>query len=161
MGNNPRRAAAARTLLLLQRAIRRVAGGTSSGALAPYAITEMLEKRRLLSASHGLLSKLDSTLTYAYQDYVKSDGSDVGMIEIQTYANTGDIHNLTAALKKYDATDISGSGRGVDALVPISDLGKIAKLGSMHFATAASDVVNAGPVTSQGDTADIAARRSP
>ncbi len=115
-------------------------------------------------ASHGPLAKLDSTLTSDYQLYLESAANPAnstptasGMVDIQAYANPGDRAKLISALKKLRATEVIGTGREVDALVPISALGKLARFGSLRFATTDQAIVNSGPVTSQGDTADIAA----
>jgi hypothetical protein len=161
MGKIPRRAAVARSLFALQRAINRAVQASlaapSSAAHRTGVVSELLEKRQLLTVSHGPLAKLDSTLTYAYQDYVQSSGESLGTIEIEAYANSGDRKNLVAALTKLNSSNISGTDREVDAMVQISALGKIAKLPGLHFADASSDVVDTGSVTSQGDVADIAA----
>jgi len=123
------------------------------------AISERLEKRQLLSASpaHRPLAKLDSTLTYAYQDYVRSGGTTPGTIQVEANANVGDRVLLRSALKHLKAIDISGTGRAMDALIPISELGKLANLKSLRFADAPTGIANTGSVTSQGDIADIAA----
>jgi hypothetical protein len=158
MGKNPRRAGGARALQSLKRASLRALLGTVSRPRAS-SIVEFLEKRQLLShvASHGPLGKLDSTLVATYQQYLDSPTTTPGNIEVQAYTNIGQRTKLVTALKRLNGLDVSGTGREVDAYVPVSNLGKLASLASLRFATTPSYVVNTGSVTSQGDNADIAA----
>jgi hypothetical protein len=124
------------------------------------ATAEPLEKRQHLTAtpySRASLAKFDSTLTYAYQNYVQSADASSATIELEAYANVGYRKQLQAALKHLQGQNISTNGRAVDARVPLSELGRLASVKSLKFAAAPSGVVNTGSVTSQGDAADIAA----
>ena len=181
MGHGPRRAQTSRACKALSGAVQRsveVAHVRASGA-----VTELLERRQMLSATPSVArasaSKLDTSLNSLYQNYLQtgsavatpslidaSDGTnstgsllqiDNGSVELQSFARVGQHNNLIAALKRLKATSITGNGREVDAMVPISNLGKLAKASSLRFAQAGLQVVNSGSVTSQGDNADQAA----
>jgi hypothetical protein len=160
MGKFPRRVFSTRALGSCKRSTL----AAFRSALSFTSCIETLEKRQHLSAtafSRAALSKFDSTLAYAYQNEARSTGEIVGSaarsIQLEAVANVGYRAKLVAALKMLGSANIVVEGRAVDALVPVSKLRTLATLKSLQFASAASGVINTGSVTSQGDTADIAA----
>ena len=173
MGNNPRRATTARACKALFRAVNRSIAASHTD-FSSNILIESLENRQMLSttvpASRAATAKLDSSLTSLYQSYLQTSSSSSttdsgdslleivnGSVQLQNFAKAGDHDELVAALKRLKATHLEGKGREVDALVPISSLGKLAKVASLRFTQPTESVVNSGAVTSQGDTADQAA----
>jgi hypothetical protein len=178
MGKNPRRVATARALRRIhQAAVRCLASVEYSSAPV---LPEPLEKRQMLSASPAAarksLSRLDSNLALAYQQYQQYTAAQTAAkkkhqavsttpftptdsilqtvgssVFIEAYANAGDSKPLAAALKKLKGQDVVNNGTEIDSLFPISGLGKLAAVGALRFAEPTAYVVNSGAVTSQGD----------
>ncbi len=103
----------------------------------------------MLSASpaRGAGSKLDDQLSADFH------AGAPGAIQIASYSNLGDGSLLAQTLKNLGSTDLSRHGHEIDAMIPIANLGRLAKLRTLRFATITSATTSVGAVTTQGDSA--------
>ncbi len=98
-------------------------------------------------ASRGALSKIGDELTADYQNRT------TGTVEVEAYAGDGKGQHLAGVLTRLTTGKVQRHGRAVDAVIPVSNLAKLAAVKGLRFTRPVSSATAAGLVTSQGDVA--------